>query len=78
MYCPVQQYLIEQLPESVRETTSKCVAFSDLTLLTTQQLDDVCKWLLSRVVMFSGNLYDCVRINLTKKNDLVGTAAGYA
>ncbi len=28
--------------------------------------------------MFSSNVYDCVRINLSKKVDLVGTAGGYA
>lgn len=50
------QYLVEQLPESVRETSSQRMAFSDLTALTPQQLDDVCKWLLSRVVMFSGDM----------------------
>ncbi len=54
------------------------MAFSDLTALTPQQLDDVCKWLLSRVVMFSGDIYDCAALNLSRKFDLVGTVGGYA
>ena len=51
----------KQLPEAVRATSSTCLVFSDFQKLTIQQLEEVCKWLMSRVVMFSGNIAECIK-----------------
>lgn len=51
----------KQLPESVRATSSTCMVFSNFQKLTIRQLKEVCKWLTSRVFMFSGNIAECVK-----------------
>ncbi len=51
----------KQLPESVCASLSICIVSCDFEKLTTQQLEEVCTWLTSRVVMFSGNIDGCIR-----------------
>ncbi|KAL0020066.1 hypothetical protein WJX79_000254 [Trebouxia sp. C0005] len=58
---PVKEYMQQQLPELVGASPFTCMVSSDLQKLNTQQLDEVCTWLMSRVVMFSGNIEGCIK-----------------
>ncbi|DBA74631.1 TPA: hypothetical protein ACH3X2_009414 [Trebouxia sp. C0005] len=58
---PVKEYMQQQLLELVSASPFTCMVSSDLQKLNTQQLDEVCTWLMSRVVMFSGNIEGCIK-----------------
>ena len=60
---PLKEFLQEELGQSTCLSTSYCLAMTDFFKLTKAQLEDVCRWLTSRLVIFSGNITGCIKDN---------------
>ena len=59
---PLKEFLQEELGQSTCLSTY-CLAMTDFYKLTKAQLEDVCRWLTSRLVIFSGNITGCIKDN---------------